>query len=81
MIEIESELEFEYYGNLLYLDAILTKAFKDKPTDQRKKMMFALNDIRHYVHHLQMERRGYKKVINRYKTDRTTLILENGKNR
>jgi hypothetical protein len=79
--DIQDELDFEYFGNLLYLDAIITKAYEQNPTEQRKKMMFALNDIRHYVRTLQMERRAYHKVVDKYKNDRTTLLINYAENR
>jgi hypothetical protein len=73
MKEIENEIDFEYFGNLLFLDSTLSKAYDQKPTEQLQKMIIALNDIRHYVHHLQAERRAFQKVINQHKSDRLTL--------
>ena len=73
MKEIENEIDFEYFGNLLFLDSTLSKAYEKKPTDQLRKMMMALNEVRHYVHRFQAEKRAFQKVINQYKSDRITL--------
>ena len=73
MKEVENEKDFEYFGNLLFLDGLLTEGYKRKPTQQLKDMIIALNEIRHYVHNLQTDRRCYQKVINQYKADRLTL--------
>ncbi|MCH1614039.1 MAG: hypothetical protein L7S72_12175 [Flavobacteriales bacterium] len=72
--KIETLKDIEYQGNIQLLANIILDAIKKKETDKLKKMSEAISNIAFYVNSLQLDRWGYNKSIDDYKSQKNRAI-------